>query len=419
MFNFVAAPSVYQKVLAAPSSDEERQSLEAELKKIEDEIAGYETNIKDFQSQAKTLKQEMARLDNQISKINLQIKATTLTLKKLDDEIILTEKKIAATEIEMGLHKDSLAKTLRSIYEEERVNLIEILLKNPKLSDFFGEINNLITVQESIRLNLEQVVKLRDDYIAEKEDLALQRTDASSLKDWQNSQRQALGSTKSEKDHLLAVTKGQESQYQELVKESKKTAAQIRSRIFELLGGGELTFEEAYKLAKFAESATGVRAALILAVLDRESALGKNVGKCNYKTAMHPNRDIPIFLEIVKELNINPDSVSVSCANSDGAYGGAMGPAQFIPSTWAIYKDQISQITGSKPPSPWRNADAFVATALYLKDAGAAGGSLAAERKAAAKYYAGSRWQTFLWTYGDRVIAKAQSFENDIEVLGG
>ncbi|MEK7495876.1 MAG: hypothetical protein AAB616_00180, partial [Patescibacteria group bacterium] len=88
--------------------------------------------------------------------------------------------------------------------------------------------------------------------------------------------------------------------------------------------------------------------------------------------------------------------------------------------TWSYdkSKDKIASITGSNPSSPWTNVDAFMATALYLKDAGAGkGASLTDERKAAAKYYAGSRWSLYLSTYGSRVVAQAQKFEEDIAIL--
>ena len=431
----VIAPTWETKAETMPSSSE-RESLEKELQELESQIDEYERTVSEYQKQGSTLKGEISRLNSQISKLNLQVKSINLNLSKLDKDIAATTNRISITESDMERKKSSIASALRDIDRSEDKNLLEIMLANPSLSDFFKNVNDLVVIQNSLQENLKQLEELHEEYVSQKEDLGVQRSDAATLKAYQEAQRKSVESLKGEKDNILKVTKGKEAEYQKVLVATKKTAAEIRNRLFHLLGGGEMTFAQAYEYASYAERSTGIRAAMLLAVLDQESALGKNVGKCDYQDAMHPRRDTPIFLEIISELNLQSDlengKIKVSCAIvSDGAYGGAMGPAQFIPSTWNLYKRRIADITGQYPPNPWNNRDAFVATSLYLKDAydsadcanyGAKNSNIAPEktlreRCAAAKYYAGSRWYTYRFAYGEPVLDRAEKFEADIAIL--
>lgn len=415
-FGTVMAPTLSLRTAAASEADDERKALEEQLKQLEDQINQYEDQIAGYRKQGGTLKNEIGTLNSKIAKLNLQIQAITLTLRELDRKISETNFQIQSTEVTLNNHRDALAALIRNIYESERESLLSVFLKNPRISDFFADMNGVLVLQNSVRIAIERMNDLRDQLADEKDQLIVARSDAATASAYQEQQKRAVDNAKAEKNRLLAVTKGQESKYQALLKDTKESAAKIRSRIFQLLGGGELSFEEAYNYAKLAGGATGVNPAFILAVLDRESALGQNVGKCTYQKAMSPsNREL--FLAIVGELGLNPETLTVSCPNRDGAYGGAMGPAQFIPSTWNIYKDQVAKVTGHAPSSPWSNADAFVATGLYLRDAGGASDVVAAQRAAAARYYAGNNWRRYLWTYGEAVVSKARRFAEDIAAI--
>lgn len=400
-------------------SPAERAALEAQLAELERQIGAYQATIDGYRAEGKTLNGEIRKLDAEKKKLNLEIKAITLSLTRLDSDIVKNQANIKVMDAKLRFNRHALGESFQALAEGGNESLIEVLMKHDVLSDFFNDMDGLLVLKDDLRGAVERTVATREELLDLKEELALKKADTAQLKVARDSERAKVAAKTQEKNDLLARTKGKESEYQKMLVESQKTAAQIRSRIFEFLGGGQLTFEAAYRIAKDAAAMAGIRPALLLAVLDKESALGKNVGRCKYQTAMHPSRDIPIFLVLMAELGLAPDSVSVSCANSDGAYGGAMGPSQFIPSTWNLYRARVEALTSSRPPSPWRNMDAFMATALYLKDSGAgAERNAEADRRAAARYYAGGRWRNYLWTYGERVVSKARQFEEDIAALG-
>jgi len=396
---------------------EDKKELEDQLTKLESDIQGYERSILIIQGEKKSLANEIKILDNTMAKINLQIKAVDLEIKRLGLRISDVNISIKDSEERIDSQRLLLTDSLKAVYESGQLSLLEILISRNSLSDFFSELNAQTSIQNQLQKELVLIRDLKENLEVQRVNWIDRREDQQSLLEIQESQKRELNSRKAEKDKLMSATKGKETAYQNLLKESKKTAAEIRAQLYKLLGGGEINFGDAYRYAESASKETGVRSALLLAVLDKESALGKNVGRCSWKTAMHPTRDQPAFVEITKELGISPDSVMVSCPIvSDGAYGGAMGISQFIPSTWMMYKDRIKKIIGVVP-SPWNPRDAFLATALYLADAGAANATYSQEKAAAARYYAGSRWRYYLNSYGDKVMKLADYYADQINIL--
>jgi membrane-bound lytic murein transglycosylase B len=218
----------------------------------------------------------------------------------------------------------------------------------------------------------------------------------------------------------VSAAKGQEKLYQQVIAQKQQSAAQIRAALFSLRDTKSVSFGDMYAYAKEASAKTGVRPAVILAILSEETNLGQNLGSGNWRTDMHPTRDAPIFQEICAALGLDPDKQPVSKKPWYG-WGGAMGPAQFIPSTWKQYAPRISKMTGQDPANPWDPRTAVFATAILMMDNGADAQTRSAERLAALRYLAG--WKNASKSayafYGNDVMSLADKFQSQIDILGG
>ncbi len=400
-----------------PEVQKKKESLEAQLQQVLKEIEEYKKTISGIQKQKRSIQNDIKIVEAQIKKVELEIKAINLNIQRLNNKIAQTRDSIKKIESKINRSKEVLTAALRYYYQVRQRNVVEVFLAQMQLSDYFNNFFYLQKLQEQISKEIDNLKDLNKKLTSQKEALEKELQEQSNLLVLQKVKYAELQDLKEEKQVLLAKAATEESKYKKLLEESEKTAAQIREQIYRLAGGaGPITFGEAYNLAKIAEKYTGIRPAFLLAVLHYESRLGQNVGTCHYKDAMKPSEQ-PIFEKIVKELGLDPNKMPVSCKPWYG-WGGAMGPAQFLPSTWMKYRDKVAQITGNNPPSPWNNLDAFVAAALYLAAAGADARTYQAEWKAAMIYFAGSNWDNpSLRFYGDDIMAIAERFQKDINIL--
>ena len=407
-----------------------QQQLENELKAIESQISELEKQLSVTKGEKKTLTNQINQLKKEQTRLQLQIKATNIKLNNLDKKISITVKSIESNQEKIARLKIDLSKLIRLLYQKDQELLFLRLFIEGGISQAFTETNNYQKLSQSINSLVQETKKTQKELNNQQTAYENQQDDARELLSIAKIQQSSLAGKLGEQSQLLQATKGLETTYQNLLQDSKKQAAEIRSRIYELLGvSAQINFGQAVAIAQAVEKQTGVPTAFLLAILTQESNLGKNVGTCNrpgdppekgWKEIMKPDRDQEPFVAVTTELGRDPDVTPVSCPmkNKNGSrlgWGGAMGPAQFIPSTWMGYKEKVSAITGKKPADPWDIRDAFMAAGLLLKNNGA-DTTRDGQWKAAMRYFSGSTNTRYRF-YGDNVLTLTAKYEQDIKDL--
>ena len=407
------------KIIEAQDSAQIKESLSQRLDEIQRKIEVYSGQIKQKEGETISLERQIDILENQIKQTELEIQQTELAIQEVDLNIGEKEKEISGFNIEIDKKKVVLAEYLRTFYEYDQVSLPELILKTENFSDFFNEIQSLENVQTKIQSAVNDLKSLKQGIEDQKNALEEEKDEQSRLMALQGIQKMAYQGKEQEKQNLLSQTKGQESLFKKLRDKAYFDIQSIKNQIYMLDGVGiSMTLEKALGHAEYAGAKTGVRPAFLLAILKKETSWGTNVGTGNWRRDMHP-RDHSAFLDICKRLGVDPDQMPVSRKPSYG-WGGAMGPAQFLPATWLSYEGQIASATGHNPPNPWDIDDAFVAAGIKLAKNGASARTYDAEWKAAMIYFAGSRWNKSVYRfYGDSVMELASAIQEQVNAIRG
>ncbi len=420
----------------AETQEERRARLETELASIEADINAKRGDLTTLQKERTSLERDISILDTKISAAQLSIKQRDIALTRILDDIDSKESAIISIDQRVEKGEESLAQLLRRTREIDDISLVELALGEGTISRLFEEVDSFEQIQSNLDVSFKELLALRSDLATRKGALEGQKIEEEDLKRIQVLQKQKIESDERQKQQILKATKGQEKEYQKLIADREREAATIRSALFNLRDSGAIPFGTAYQYAKEASAVTGVRPALILAVLRQETNLGENVGQClltnspnkgdgigkntgrAFSGVMKGTRDVDPFMEITRELGIDPYSQVVSCPPGYG-YGGAMGPAQFIASTWMLYKERLAKLSNTNPPNPWDARTAIFATGLLMMDNGADKGTRASERLAALRYFAGwgNASKPAYAFYGDSVMEFADDYQRDIEVL--
>ncbi len=396
-------------VLAATSDD--IAAKKAEIEALTAKITELKTKHSETAEEAELIASQVKRLEASIAKTKLELNQTKADVIAVQEEKSDNESTIADLETQLENKRAQLKQLIRTLYSKEQSSIITIFLNTDSFSDVLAERAAIQQLQDQSIALVQELRAQAEELDQRQDELSQQEDDLSQLQRMQAAQQAELKQQEAESRAFLQSKKEEQLQYEQKIAEAEAARQEIEADVFSLQGAGavKVKLTEATDIAKYASQLTGVRPALLLAVLKVESNLGKNIGSGQYPDDMQPASREP-FLRITAKLGLDPYTAPISARPRSGVgWGGAMGPAQIMPQTWEGIADRLAQLLGKTIADPYELTDAFVATAIFLADRGAADPAL--EYEAVNRYLAGPNWQKFTW-YGDRVMAVAKEYEN-------
>lgn len=412
---------------AIPPADLAKKQAEIAKKKeqlnsVRNQINRFEQKSDILEKKTDTIENIIQVLDGEIAEMEGSLEKTGAALAEITASVNQKQQEVSVKEFEIIERKKILMEYVRKLNLMDKKSFLEVLIEKPQISEYFREMESIVAFESRIKEMLDGLKSKKTELVKEKENLEDEQNEQMSLYAMQEDQRVTLERNRRDRENLLAETQTEQFKLDNAITKQQEVANRLSAELTSMQSLGEkIDFGQALSDAQDVARLTGVRTAFLLGVLRVESNMGNNVGGGRYRTDMNPAQ-WDRFKSICASLGYDPDDKPVSrkpcyrdSSGNCSGWGGAMGPAQFMPSTWMGYKDQIAQINGHNPPDPWNLRDALTAMGLKLaKVPGVTDHNRTAEHKAASIYLAGGNWERFGW-YGDRVLKYADQFDAKIK----
>ena len=407
-----------------------------------------------LQNEKKTIENEVSDIDNQIKIAQQKIKLQNLLIGNLNSDINMKSKMLDSLQKQIDGHLSSISNLLKRVNEKDDISITELMLGNGRFSDFYASVDSFYVLNREITDLVEIIRRSKTETETEKQNLEERKDRETDAREAIEEQKRLIDRKKAEKKDLLAFKTNEYNVAQKILTNQQQKVAQIRAKLFKFQDGEGIPFGDAYDYAVKASVITGVRPAFVLGILTQESSydstdssFGKNVGKCfvrdqvtgsgvsatdttqSRQRVMKPDR-IPSFINLTADLGRDWTNTRVSCwivDYQDGlptGWGGAMGPAQFIATTWengsntSVAKRTAKALNASLA-DPWNPEHAIMAASIFLADLGAGTQRFSDEKNAACRYYSGKKCNqsTRANGYGVSVMKHVTSVQDDVDQI--
>lgn len=216
---------------ALNTAKNERQKKLQELNK---QIQNLTKQIADTKSKSNSLRNELLIFDKEIASTELQIQAKETQIEDTSLQISELEKLIQQKISDINENKKVLGTLLQQLAEFDNLYTLQTTLGSGSLSEFLDQIQYNNSVQEKVYQLLQKIQELKARLEKQQADLKIQLKQLEELKEQMEVTKQSLSEQRSQRQTLLNQTRGLESNYQKLLAVSKQEEANLEKEIQDL-----------------------------------------------------------------------------------------------------------------------------------------------------------------------------------------
>jgi murein DD-endopeptidase MepM/ murein hydrolase activator NlpD len=227
-------PGLLWSGVPAASANSELEKLQQEiaergsrLAEIEAEIAQYSAELQEVGAERQTLQAAINQLELERRKVNAEIAKTENQISSTDLEINKLSLEISRTERDINEAQAGIGELIRSQYKSSEDTLIELLLSNNQLSEFWSTYDAHESVRNNLSTRVSELGQFKETLSVKRTESEAMRNSLAELKNQYADQTQLLSNNQREQSELLEVTKNEEANYQQLLASRENARDQI------------------------------------------------------------------------------------------------------------------------------------------------------------------------------------------------
>ncbi len=198
-----------------------------EVRKVQEEVKSCETKVEEKSGERKTLEEQIAVFDRAINLAEKKIEETGAQIEVVRLEVEKTGLEIEATNQKVTEQKEVLGELIRIMEENDKTTVLEMVLANDNLSEFFNEAVQVEDVEKKSHEILLEIRELKRRLEFQKVDLGKKEVELKDFIKKKKEEKLEADSAKNGKEDFLEEVKEDEEVYKEKLAEAEAQQAEV------------------------------------------------------------------------------------------------------------------------------------------------------------------------------------------------